>query len=452
VSDLRSNHNRFVALTALLAVALTILLALEACARQGKDPSQASAPNSSQAQNNKLATPAKIQLNAEEMGTSDDTSLLDKKLKENFQLRKEQHAFKRGFERRDDLRFDERIDKTVFVKAERSINLEEVTKIIAAFEDAGAEPVLLPITVDEAKARRIKPNAVRLCSACALAKDRRTEGEVYPNPLTLLVRLRQPDSTPPRDASGLPSMSDFLISDGIPIIISSASNDESLAMITIAKDGEYTLGEKHFEKAALENEIRDRIKAKPVSERVVYIKAGPNISYGSLEDNYLAAFAAGANQIRLDTGEQTIKWEEQGMKFTLPAGWHKKALLGQGPEMFRFEGPGGATLSIWVRDNQEGVDVEEGLRKDYEFRLKRQQSGELDEVRYLELDGVKGLLSRYSERKADEREINLQWQAFRRYKGKLQFVSIGLWGSVNGPTERQRELSGILYSTKLIQN
>ena len=148
---------------------------------------------------------------------------------------------------------------------------------------------------------------------------------------------------------------------------------------------------------------------------------------------------------------QVITWEQQGMKVTLPAGWRKDALLAQAPETFSFEDPGGARLSIEVLDTQEDVNVEEGLRKDYDFRLKRQQSGDLDEVRYLELDGVKGLLSRWTERKGDEREISFQWQTFRKYKGNQQFVSIGLWGSVNGPTDRQQELSGILNSMKFDQ-
>jgi hypothetical protein len=47
-----------------------------------------------------------------------------------------------------------------------------------------------------------------------------------------------------------------------------------------------------------------------------------------------------------DTGEQTITWEEQGMKFTFPAGWRKNALLGQGPENVQVQRSGwGHTLN-----------------------------------------------------------------------------------------------------------
>jgi hypothetical protein len=39
-----------------------------------------------------------------------------------------------------------------------------------------------------------------------------------------------------------------------------------------------------------------------------------------------------------------------------------------------------------------------------------------------------------------------------KFVRKTSDTVIGLRGSVNGPTDRQQELSGILYSTKLIQN
>jgi hypothetical protein len=133
-----------------------------------------------------------------------------------------------------------------------------------------------------------------------------------------------------------------------------------------------------------------------------------------------------------EKGGQVITWEEQGMKVTLPAGWHKGELKSGVETFWNLKGPDGASLSIDVLDDQESVDVEDAFRKDYDFRLKRQQSGELDEVRYLELNGVKGLLSRWTEADARDRSLHLLWQGWRRYKGKRQFVSITLSGSIKG--------------------
>src|SRR5205823_3895700 len=132
-----------------------------------------------------------------------------------------------------------------------------------------------------------------------------------------------------------------------------AASGETVAVITITKDGEYTSGEKLIEKAALEKEIRDRIKTKPQSKRVVAIKCSPDITYGSLEDIYQVAFAAGIKHIILDTGKQTIAWENQGMRFTVSSGWRISVLSGQGNETFRLKGPDDAGLMIDVLDNQE---------------------------------------------------------------------------------------------------
>src|SRR5437867_2785176 len=111
-----------------------------------------SASPASQAQKTTVR-PAKIRLNNENLGTSDDPSLLSRKLAEVFKRRTEQHAYKPGFERRVELREADRIEKTVFVKADRAMGLEEVTKVCEAIEEAGAEPVLLPIYLEGRTAR-----------------------------------------------------------------------------------------------------------------------------------------------------------------------------------------------------------------------------------------------------------------------------------------------------------
>jgi biopolymer transport protein ExbD len=46
-----------------------------------------------------------------------------------------------GFESRPDLRPDDRIEKTVFLKAPQSFNYGEVVKVIDAVKGAGANPV-----------------------------------------------------------------------------------------------------------------------------------------------------------------------------------------------------------------------------------------------------------------------------------------------------------------------
>ncbi|HEY5445326.1 MAG TPA: biopolymer transporter ExbD, partial [Pyrinomonadaceae bacterium] len=60
-----------------------------------------------------------IKLNADALGSVNDTTQLSQKLLLTFQQRKEQRAYKVGMEARSDVKEDDRIEKTVFVKAPR---------------------------------------------------------------------------------------------------------------------------------------------------------------------------------------------------------------------------------------------------------------------------------------------------------------------------------------------
>ena len=62
-----------------------------------------------------------------------------------FQQRKEQRAYKVGMETRADVKEDDRIEKTVFVKAPRAMKYGDVVKVIDAIKGAGANPVGLQV-------------------------------------------------------------------------------------------------------------------------------------------------------------------------------------------------------------------------------------------------------------------------------------------------------------------
>lgn len=86
-----------------------------------------------------------LKLNQEGMGSVNDTSRLVQKLLVVFQQRKEQRAYKPGMETRTDVPEQDRIEKTVFIKAPRSLRYEEVVKVIDAIKGAGANPVGLQV-------------------------------------------------------------------------------------------------------------------------------------------------------------------------------------------------------------------------------------------------------------------------------------------------------------------
>jgi biopolymer transport protein ExbD len=86
-----------------------------------------------------------IKLNQDSLGSVNDTTPLAQKLMLTFQQRKEQRAYKVGMEARADVKEDDRIEKTVFVKAPRATKYGDVVKVIDAIKGAGASPVGLQV-------------------------------------------------------------------------------------------------------------------------------------------------------------------------------------------------------------------------------------------------------------------------------------------------------------------
>ena len=83
-----------------------------------------------------VASDLKLKLNQDDMGSVNDTAALGQRLSGLFAQRKEQRAYRPG---------TEEVEKTVFVKAPRSVRYGEVARVIDAIKGAGADPVGLQI-------------------------------------------------------------------------------------------------------------------------------------------------------------------------------------------------------------------------------------------------------------------------------------------------------------------
>jgi len=91
-----------------------------------------------------IANDLSIKLNQDNMGSVNDTTPLSNKLVQVFKERKETRAYKVGMET-SNVSEDEKIEKTVFVKAPRALKYGEVVKVIDAIKGAGANPVGLQV-------------------------------------------------------------------------------------------------------------------------------------------------------------------------------------------------------------------------------------------------------------------------------------------------------------------
>jgi biopolymer transport protein ExbD len=80
-----------------------------------------------------------------DMGTVDDSAKLSNFLVALFNERKRNHVYREEMISRVDVPEQHRIEKTVFIKAPRSIAYGDVAKVIDGLKGAGAEPVGLQL-------------------------------------------------------------------------------------------------------------------------------------------------------------------------------------------------------------------------------------------------------------------------------------------------------------------
>jgi biopolymer transport protein ExbD len=92
-----------------------------------------------------IGSDLQIKLNQDDLGSVNDTAPLAQRLSQVFQQRKEQRAYKVGMENATGIKEDDRIEKTVFVKAPRATKYGDVVKVIDAIKGAGASPVGLQV-------------------------------------------------------------------------------------------------------------------------------------------------------------------------------------------------------------------------------------------------------------------------------------------------------------------
>lgn len=92
-----------------------------------------------------ISNDLQLKLNQDGIGSVNDTAPLSTKLRQLFNQRKDLRAYKPGMETRTDLPEEDRLEKTVFVKAPRSVKYGDVVKVIDAIKGAGASPVGLQV-------------------------------------------------------------------------------------------------------------------------------------------------------------------------------------------------------------------------------------------------------------------------------------------------------------------
>jgi len=153
-----------------------------------------------------------------------------------------------------------------------------------------------------------------------------------------------------------------------------------------------------------------------------------------------------AQQAAIANGQEA-KWDQQGITWTVPANWKKSDVRN---ESFTYNGNGAfMTAAISPLPQMENL-VDTSLKAMFESAKTQQKIGKYDEVRWLEIDGVRGVGFRESKQEMADDIRRLEWQAYRKYAGSTQMITLILSTSSANFPKHEDELYGILYSTKIV--
>jgi hypothetical protein len=152
-----------------------------------------------------------------------------------------------------------------------------------------------------------------------------------------------------------------------------------------------------------------------------------------------------AQQSIIDGATET-SWPDQGMSWRLPSGWPKMEVR---KESFNYGSPANGFLIASISVMPSEFPSATSLDATYTSALEQLKQGKYETVRWLEIDGVKGVewIEAMPEDKDGPRRH--QWIGFRNYQGQNQQLNVMV--STKGSSfEKQRDtFAAIMYSMKI---
>ena len=147
-------------------------------------------------------------------------------------------------------------------------------------------------------------------------------------------------------------------------------------------------------------------------------------------------------------GGQQIKWDRQGMSFTVPPKWTE---LENESKSFLWHsgGSGAASLNVSISPMDESFPTDASIQAFYDGAKTRAKNGEVDELKWVEIDGLTGVQFREANPEKPDGIRRLQWLAYRKYLGQVQMINLMLACEGKDFDRHKDAMYGILYSTKV---
>lgn len=175
-------------------------------------------------------------------------------------------------------------------------------------------------------------------------------------------------------------------------------------------------------------------------------KTGDTNSTQNSGEEAVEKYSLTPDQTKILNGGKEMKWDEQGLGWSLPPSWKK---ISATPISLQYGSSDGAFLIVSISPLGDSFPVEESNKAQFEGAKTRLKNGELEKARYVEIDGVKGVefVETMPFEKGDPRRH--QWLATRKYAGQTQMVNIMLSTKGSNFDKHRDEFAAIMASTKI---
>ena len=152
-----------------------------------------------------------------------------------------------------------------------------------------------------------------------------------------------------------------------------------------------------------------------------------------------------AQQAIIDGGSET-KWDEQGLAWKLPEGWPKMQVM---KESLNYGSPANGFLIGTISVMPANFPAAVSMDATYTSALEQLKQGKYEAVRWLEIDGVKGV--EWIEAMPEDKEgaRRHQWIAFRNYQGQNQQLNIMVTTKGSNFDKQRDTFAAIMYSMKI---
>jgi hypothetical protein len=156
---------------------------------------------------------------------------------------------------------------------------------------------------------------------------------------------------------------------------------------------------------------------------------------------------ANAAQAAAVAGGKEAKWERQGMTFSVPATWSETT--NESKELV-WSAPGSkANLIVSISPMDENFPTDVSLNAYFDSAKSQAKNGEVDEVKWVEIDGLKGVQFREANPEKPDDFRRMHWMTYRKFAGQVQYINVMLASDGQNFPIHQDAMYGILYSLKI---